>query len=132
MATDCWHSSIRYQLVRPTNRKKKDREMEQKRDHDFNTSMPRPIAFINLPPMRLIKDKFLTDVRRLYTILQEEHACKIEESADQVVIRLPEGSTSQELHPRTIDTRYRIMLPDGTELYLVDRGGSYSLAIVIN
>ncbi len=102
------------------------------KDHDFDSTMPRPITEVTLPPMRLIKEQFLTDVRRMYTILSDEHDCNIVESLESVVIHFPAGTTSQELHPRTTDTRYRLMLPDKTELYLVDRGGTYSLAIVLS
>ena len=48
-------------------------------------------------------------VRRLL----ENHGCNVEGQGPACIVLFPEGTTQQELYPRTIASRFRILLPGG-------------------
>ncbi|HLI89096.1 MAG TPA: hypothetical protein VKV37_10445 [Ktedonobacteraceae bacterium] len=59
--------------------------------------------------------------REALTILARHHI-GIEEKAASILLRFPEGTTIQEIWPRTAGERHRIVLPNGYELrYHCDR-----------
>ncbi|MBV9258777.1 MAG: hypothetical protein JO215_12255 [Ktedonobacteraceae bacterium] len=61
-----------------------------------------------------------------------EQGCKIiSASNDTTVIEYPEGTTRQELYPRTVDIRYKVMLPNGRELREVMNRVSERRALLI-
>ena len=72
------------------------------------------------------------DVVRSLLIL---HGCTIDEEGTQgpeCTVIFPEGTTRQELWPRTMSARFRILLPDGFELREVDdRKKRTSLFLVV-
>src|SRR6266852_4810629 len=45
-----------------------------------------------------------------------KHGCTLEEHPDKCIIIFPEGTTKTEIYPRTLQSRYRIVLPGGYEL----------------
>jgi len=45
-----------------------------------------------------------------------KHGCTLEEHPNECIIIFPEGTTKTEIYPRTMQSRYRIILPDGYEL----------------
>jgi hypothetical protein len=48
--------------------------------------------------------------------IMRKHGCTLEERPDKCIIFFPEGTTKTEIYPRTMQSRYRIVLPDGYEL----------------
>jgi hypothetical protein len=49
----------------------------------------------------------------------QEHGCVLVETDVCVHITFPEGSTRTEIYPRCMDARFRLCLPDGTQLHEV-------------
>lgn len=47
----------------------------------------------------------------------QQHGCAVSSSEEYDLITFPEGSTEQEVRPRTFESRYCITLPDGTICY---------------
>jgi len=47
----------------------------------------------------------------------EQHGCTVSSEEGYDLMTLPDGSTEQEVRPRTFESRYRITLPDGTICY---------------
>ena len=47
----------------------------------------------------------------------QRHGCTVSASTDYDLVTFPEGTTEQEIFPRTFESRYRITLPDGTTCY---------------
>jgi hypothetical protein len=45
-----------------------------------------------------------------------KHGCRFEEHPDEWIVFFPEGTTKTEIYPRTMQSRYRIVFPDGYEL----------------
>jgi hypothetical protein len=46
-----------------------------------------------------------------------QHGCTIEEHQEHVLVTFPSGTRKRATHLQTLHERYRIMLPDGYELY---------------
>ncbi|MBV9711307.1 MAG: hypothetical protein JO011_10405 [Ktedonobacteraceae bacterium] len=59
-------------------------------------------------------------LRRLIPEAREllvQHGCMMcEEGHEETVVSFPEGTKRQEIWPRVVSERYRIILPDGLEL----------------
>ena len=57
-----------------------------------------------------------------------KHGCVLEEHPQECIIFFPEGTTRTEIYPRTTQSRYCIVLPDGYELLeMYDRYRDVSL-----
>lgn len=57
-----------------------------------------------------------------------KHGCTLEEHPNKCIVFFPEGTTKTEIYPRTMQSRYLIMLPDGYELLeMYDRYREVSL-----
>ncbi len=105
--------------------------MDYDQEHFVSFETIQPITEITLPPLSQINPRFHTDIRKMFAMMRE-HQCHVTETTKGTFhVLFPPGSTSQELYPKTTDVRHRVMLPDGLELQLIDRQGTYSLAIVI-
>src|SRR6266702_874897 len=76
--------------------------------------------------------QYYKDILKMLAIL-EEHGCTTIDTfpAEDVIVKFPDGTTYQELFPRTTTARFRIMLPDKLELRMVDTQGKCRLSIVI-
>lgn len=65
-----------------------------------------PVESIDLPGLYPAARRYL-----------EVHQCAIVEREGRVTVKYPEGTTSMEVLPRTAYSRFRIVLPDCTQLY---------------
>lgn len=52
------------------------------------------------------------------------HGCVISVASDRYDIFFPQGTVQEEIFPRTLDMRYKILFPDGFEIQSVVRRGS--------
>ena len=65
-----------------------------------------PVESIDLPELYPAARRYL-----------ETHQCVIVEREGRVTVKYPKGTTSMEVLPRTAYSRFRIVLPDCTQLY---------------
>jgi hypothetical protein len=82
---------------------------------DDNEAMRLYFASINVPtlPAESIVLHGLFPDARMYL---EQHGCTITERNGEITVNYPAGTTSTEILPRTLYERFKIVLPDGTEL----------------
>src|SRR5579859_1510186 len=66
----------------------------------------RPVESIDLPGLYPAARRYL-----------EAHQCVIVEREGPVTVKYPRGTTSVEVLPRASYSRFRVVLPDGTQLY---------------
>lgn len=45
-----------------------------------------------------------------------DHGCTLQKQGNEYIVTFPEGSTRTLLYPHVLNSRYRIILPDGVEL----------------
>ena len=74
-----------------------------------------------LPAQSIVLPGLFPSARRYL----ELHGCVVLEHDGKITIKYPAGTTSTEILPRTMYERFKIVLPDGTELqesrpFLVD------------
>jgi hypothetical protein len=79
-----------------------------------------PVTTITTPP-------FLPSFDALFLEILMAHTIRIDKRTGEYLLHFPEGTSKTEILPRTLDERYRIVLPDGFELQEVrHRGATYS------
>jgi hypothetical protein len=74
-------------------------------DLTYITAPTRPLSQLKTPP--------LTEEAKEVML---KHGCRLEENPNECTVFFPGGTTRAELFPRTMSTRYRIILPDCYEL----------------
>ena len=52
------------------------------------------------------------------------HGCVISISSDRYIVFFPQGTFQEEILPRTLDMRYKLLFPDGFEIESIVRRGS--------
>ena len=82
---------------------------------DYDEEMKKHFAALSVPtlPADSLVLRDMLPAARQYL---EKHGCVIVEENEGVKIIYPVGTTRTEILPRTMCERYRVMLPDGTEL----------------
>ena len=81
-------------------------------------------------PITQVKTRIEVELVR---VVLTQHGCRIEGQGPECTVLFPEGTTRQELYPRTYESRFRILLPDGFELRMTEtRTGKNWLSIIID
>jgi hypothetical protein len=55
---------------------------------------------------------------------------KIDDHTEHLIIKFPQGTTEEEIFPRTVQARYCITLPDGYQLYRMGSINRKELSII--
>ena len=82
---------------------------------DRNDEMRKYFASLPVPTVpadSIVLRSMFPEARRYL----EEHGCVITEENETITVTYPSGTTSTEILPRTMCERFKIVLPDGTEL----------------
>ena len=82
------------------------------------------VSIIRTPPFSGIYADIVRETLRL-------HNCDVTEHQDHVIVTFPAGTRKRASHLQTLYERYRIVLPDGYELYEIHlRRGLSILALL--